>query len=80
MLKPGRLLDDGLGGKAARVFAFGVGDGQGAEQDTLHFCKDAGFNFDVVAATQRGLANLFSENSRVDAELLRGVVGKLVAG
>ena len=42
--------------------------------------RAAARDFDVVAAAERGLAQLLAQHGRVDAQLLRGVGGKLVAG
>jgi hypothetical protein len=50
LLEPGGLLEDGLGGEAAGIFAVGVGDGEGAEEDTLDFSEGGHARFDVVAA------------------------------
>ena len=80
MLKPSGLLGEGLGGEAAGALDLGVGDGEGAEQDPLDFSEGGGASFDVVAAAESGLAQLFAQDGRVDAQLLRGVGGKLVAG
>ena len=62
------------------MLELGVGDGQGAEQDPLDLGERCGAGFDVVAAAERGLAQLFAQDGGVDAQLLRGVGGKLVAG
>jgi len=80
MLKPGGLVGKSLGGEAAGVFVLGVADGEGAEEDALDLGEGGGAGFDVVAAAKGSLAELFAENGGVDAELLGGVDGELIAG
>jgi hypothetical protein len=61
-LKGGGLLKDGLGGEAACVFAVGVGDGEGAQENTFDFSERGGAGFNVVTALEGGLAELFAED------------------
>jgi hypothetical protein len=75
-----RVARQGPGWPAGARFELGVVDGQGAEQDALDLGERGGPSLDVVAAAERGLAQFFAQNGRVDAQLLRGVGGELVAG
>ena len=80
MLKPRGLLGQRLCGQSPRALELRIVDGQGAEQHPLDLGERRGPRFDVVAAAERGLAQLLAQHGRVDAQLLRGVGGKLVAG
>ena len=80
VLKPCGLLGDGGGGGAARGFKLGIGDGEGAKQNSLHFRECGGAGFDAVATFESGLTQFLAQDGRVDAELLGGVGGELVAG
>jgi hypothetical protein len=80
MLKPGGLVLDGLGGDAAGFGVVRVNGGECAEEDAFDFGEGGGARLDAVAALEGGLAELFAEDGGVDAELLGGVGGELVAG
>jgi hypothetical protein len=60
--KAGGLLKDGLGGKAAGLFAVGVGDGEGAEQNAFYFGEGCSARLDAVATFEGGLAKLFAKH------------------
>jgi hypothetical protein len=62
MLKPSRLLGQGLGRDAAGVFILGVVDGEGAQEDALDFSQSGGSRLNVVAAAEGGLAQFFAQH------------------
>lgn len=61
-LKESGLLENGLRREAAGVFAVGVGDGEGTQENALDFSEGGGARLDVVAALEGGLAKLFAKH------------------
>jgi hypothetical protein len=77
MLKPRRLLRQCLCA-SVRLRKFRIGDGQRPQQHPLHFGQRSWPRLDVVAPLERRLPQFLAQHRRVDAQLLRGVGGKLV--
>ena len=74
------MLQDCVGGQSPRLLVVGIVDGQRSQQHPLHLGQGRGAHLDVVPPLERGLAQFLAQHRGVDAELLRRIGGKLVAG
>ena len=77
--KPLRLLRYRVSRQPARLLVLRIGDRERPQQHPLHLSQGRGANLDVIPTPQRRLPQFLAQHGRIDAQLLRGVHGKLVA-